>query len=228
MRSEEWRRYARLYSRILEPFLIPLRREIVHVCRSAGIQSVLDIGCGTGAQCAALRKAGLNSKGLDISSSMVGAAGTRFGNNELIRGDARCLPFADQSEDAVVLCLMLHSIPQADRLKVLQEACRVGRIVVLADYRNAERNLDGPAVLLVRCVEYLAGREHRALCRDFYKRNAVEGIVALLREGLPEQQSRERIHTTTGQGGPRSFDGLLLRRPTLGGAASLIVWKSNR
>lgn len=226
MRPDAGCRYGKFYKQILEFFLTPLRRQIVEVCRGTGSRSVLDIGYGT--PCAALRKAGLSCKGFDISSFLMDANGTRLCHNELMSGDVCCLPFAEQSQDAVILCLVLHSIPLAARLKVLQEACRVGRIVVLVDYRNAERNLDGPAVLLVRYLEYLTGKEQRTLCRDFYRRNAIEGVVAMLREGTAEHQSRERLRKTTGQGGPGSFDGLLLRRPTLGGAASLIVWQPNR
>jgi SAM-dependent methyltransferase len=95
----------------------------------------------------------------------------------LLRADARALPFADGSFDAVVLSLALHEMPEAAGNAALAEALRVAPRVLLADYRLAERNLDLPAALFVHLPERLAGAEHYRNFRGFMARGGVEGLA---------------------------------------------------
>lgn len=61
---------------------------------------VLDVGCGPGRHTQALRRLGVAAVGIDIALPFLVAAGA----GEWVRSDARALPFADASFDAVV-CL---------------------------------------------------------------------------------------------------------------------------
>ena len=60
-----------------------------------------------------------------------------------LRGDARALPFTDQSADSVSLFFVLHHIPQADRERVLLEIDRVlkigGRFILVEDTSEKEQ-----------------------------------------------------------------------------------------
>ncbi|HMC39959.1 MAG TPA: methyltransferase domain-containing protein [Acidimicrobiales bacterium] len=62
---------------------------------------VLDVGCGPGRHSHALRQAGIDVVGLDISQSFLRLAGP----GEWVRADARALPFVQESFDAAItLC----------------------------------------------------------------------------------------------------------------------------
>jgi SAM-dependent methyltransferase len=62
---------------------------------------VLDVGCGPGRHCHALRRHGVETVGLDVSSAFLAAAG----EGSWVRGDARRLPFGKGAFDAAIsLC----------------------------------------------------------------------------------------------------------------------------
>ena len=217
---DEYRSLARWYDLVLTPFLHSLRADVARSCRDFELRSVVDVGCGTGAQCLRLQKSGLRCFGVDPSPAMRAVAGEKL--NTLIAADACRLPLADQCCDAALLSLVLHTMPPEARLPALREACRVGRHVLVIDFRNPERNLDTPAALLVRAVERLMEGGHYACYRNFMKQRAVEGLIEQLRHG-PEQPG-----SAGEQGAPAPEGEVILRRPVLGGAASLLIWRSRR
>jgi ubiquinone/menaquinone biosynthesis C-methylase UbiE len=55
----------------------------------------LDIGCGLGAEAAALSKAGFRAVGVDISSVALERASAAHHEVSFVEADVRCLPFAD-------------------------------------------------------------------------------------------------------------------------------------
>lgn len=70
---------------------------------------VVDIGCGSGAMSRELEQPGRTVIGLDLSSSELTAAAARS-SGPWVQADARALPFADNSVDAVVSALGLPVI----------------------------------------------------------------------------------------------------------------------
>jgi SAM-dependent methyltransferase len=84
---------------------------------------LLDIGCGTGAQTVAFRKAGWEVTGVDASEDMLRRAEDR--GLEVVHADATALPFDDASFDAVV-SLWTHTDID-DFAGVVREAGRVLR-----------------------------------------------------------------------------------------------------
>ncbi|MBD0270373.1 MAG: methyltransferase domain-containing protein [Acetobacteraceae bacterium] len=89
----------------------------------------LDVGCGTGALAAAVagRCAPRRLAGIDPSAGFLGFARRRLGGAgaELLRADARGLPFADGGFDRVVSGLVLNFVP--DQPRAVAEMARVVR-----------------------------------------------------------------------------------------------------
>lgn len=91
---------------------------------------VLDLGCGTGAMLATLKKRFRGSRviGIDRSPAMLARAKARGGwlsRQALVQADATALPFADHCSGLVFANLLLPWLPQPDPL--FREAGRVLR-----------------------------------------------------------------------------------------------------
>jgi len=178
-------RYAspavRIYRRLIDPLLGPLRPKVVRICVDLGAANVLDIATATGAQCRALGRAGLHATGLDLSEPMIAAARQRGGpNTSYVVGSAYELPFDDGAYDAVLLLLALHEHTESERAVMLREALRVlrsdGRLI-LADFARPRR----PALHIpwraIRMIEATAGTEHSAGFRDYIARGGFDGLI---------------------------------------------------
>jgi len=86
--------------------------------------SVIDIGCGTGANLLAFAEIGLQVTGLDPSPYMLDIAAKNLGNRaDLHRGFAEDLPFDDNSFNYACLVTTLEFVD--DPQKALEEACRI-------------------------------------------------------------------------------------------------------
>lgn len=104
-----------LENRLMINMLEPVRRE-----------TVLDIGCGTGASVRPLLDMGLQVTGLDASPYMLDIASKNLGDQiELYRGFAEDLPFDDNSFNYACLITTLEFVE--DPRKALEEACRVAK-----------------------------------------------------------------------------------------------------
>ncbi|MFF2085105.1 class I SAM-dependent methyltransferase [Nocardia sp. NPDC058176] len=126
------------------------RRDAVDTLRLGGEQKVLDLACGPGNFTRHLSEHLTGDgyvTGLDYSEPMLAKAaadnsGPRVG---YVRGDARTLPFADGTFDAVCCFGALYLIP--DPLTATREMIRVlapgGRIAITTSYRD--NNLFGRA-----------------------------------------------------------------------------------
>lgn len=98
-----------------------------------GVQSVLEVGCGTGHFTRWLHEFGYEVVGLDSSAEMLAEA-RRRDNISYQLGDAHGLPFADRSFDVVTLITTLEFV--ADSAKALREAIRVARHGLLLGVLN--------------------------------------------------------------------------------------------
>lgn len=86
--------------------------------------SVIDIGCGTGANLLAFAEMGLQVTGLDPSPYMLDIAAKNLSNRaDLHRGFAEDLPFDDNSFNYSCLITTLEFVD--DPQKALEETCRI-------------------------------------------------------------------------------------------------------
>lgn len=105
------------------------------VPRSLAGRSVLDAGCGAGAQCAWLADQGADVVGVDLSSRMVERASRRCaGRGTFLVADlAEPLPLEDRSLDGVTCSLALHYLADwTVPLSSFRAALRSGGWVVIS------------------------------------------------------------------------------------------------
>lgn len=99
-------------------------RLILDMLKPVKGETLLDIGCGTGAFFTPFLEKGLAVTGIDPSPYMIDIAAKKIGNRvDLHRGFAEELPFEDNSFNLACLILTLEFTD--DPHKALQEACRV-------------------------------------------------------------------------------------------------------
>lgn len=107
-----------------------------------GNSSLLDVGCAKGFMLHDLNQLipGMKLAGLDISSYAIENAIEGMKKN-LVIGDARALPFDDDSFDIVISINTVHNLEIDDCIKALKEIERVSRrgaFVTCDAYRNDE------------------------------------------------------------------------------------------
>ncbi len=123
-------------------------REIVrHAARElnlSGNESILDVGCGTGALCSVLHEAGFSVTGVDPAQNMLAVAKRQPENEDIrfLQADAlEQLPFADKSFDLSIASYVAHGLQKRERMKLYAEMRRITKEkVILFDY-NQNRSL---------------------------------------------------------------------------------------
>jgi SAM-dependent methyltransferase len=106
--------------RWIEPFLVPLRDD--------GVQTILELGCGTGNDAARLADQGYAVTAVDFSGEAIKRARSRFGSRVgfLVADMASPLPFRAGGFDAVMSNVALHMFPDGVTRSIFSE---IGRVV---------------------------------------------------------------------------------------------------
>jgi len=133
---------------------LPLERSALEAALRLGRpqehERVLDVATGTAALLVALAACAQrpsHAVGVDVSPGMLAAAGALPAGYELKAGDARALPFGDDSFDLVFAVYLLHLLGRDDRRQVAGEMARVlrpgGRAVTVTmwDSRPGKRRV---------------------------------------------------------------------------------------
>ena len=121
----------------------------------ADFESVLDLGCGTGALCAALKEEGLEVTGSDLSKRMLEIAKKKNPGINFVLSDAtRGLDFQDKTFDIVTASYVAHGMVAKERQRLYREMGRLAKeYVIIYDY-NEKRSP------LTSFVEYLEGGDY--------------------------------------------------------------------
>lgn len=110
----------------------------------AEIQTVLDIGTGTGLFAEAFSQRGKQVTGVDVNPEMLAVANHYVPDGIFQPAPAEALPFPDASFDLAFMGLVLHETD--DLLKALQEAYRVTRLrLAVLEWPYAEQEF-GPGL----------------------------------------------------------------------------------
>lgn len=179
--QDEYSRIASFYDHIVGPLILPVRKEVCRLALQQGFRKVIDICCGTGAQCIMLRRLGFTVAGIDLSPAMLEMARQRsLGQIPLLAADAAFLPFPDGSFDCAILCFALHEKGEASRHRIVAEAKRVltpnGRIMIV-DFETPRGLLSRTAAGFVHLIERSAGRRHYWNFLSYMRAGALQGLL---------------------------------------------------
>lgn len=106
--------------------------------------SVIDIGCGTGALVKVLAQQGLEVTGIDSAQKMLDIATRKVNDNKVNLLEASIvepLPFSDKSFDLSIASYVAHGLSPEDRVLMYREMVRITKdYVIIYDY-NANRSI---------------------------------------------------------------------------------------
>lgn len=200
MEIDEYRRYAGVYDRILEPMNRGLRVLGLRMVEPFEPIKVLDVGCGTGTFLELFQNAGTELYGIDTSPSMLEIARDRLGEEaQLHLEDATQMPFEDQSFDLVLSMLVLHEMDQDTRLLTIAEMKRVlkndGQLLLIDFHPGQARFFKGWLTKLVILMsEIAAGRRHYRNYRHFI---SIGGLPALIESSKLSIESQKVVGGNT-------------------------------
>ncbi len=119
--------------------------------------TILDVGCGTGALCSVLKENGLSVTGIDPAEKMLKIARNKSGNAgiQFMKADAlEKLPFKNGDFDVVIASYVAHGLQPDERKRMYAEMSRVAdKLVIIYDY-NEQRSV------LTSIVEWLEGGDY--------------------------------------------------------------------
>jgi SAM-dependent methyltransferase len=152
--------------------------------------TLLDVGCGGGDMAAVLgrwaRQRGFAPRvlGVDATDGIVEQARARVGGEvELLAGDVRELPLADDAADVAVCSLLLHHLEPDDAVQALGELGRVAsRGVVVNDLVRTPLGLAGAHVVARLARSPITRHDAVVSVRRAYTRDELLALVG--RAGL--------------------------------------------
>ena len=174
-------RCARLYDPFFGLFLKPVYRAALDMVRKYHCTRILDMGCGTGAQCTLLGIHGFTVVGIDRSEKMLDVARSKdIGNATYLLSDASRTHLPDNYFDCAILSFVIHTNTPAEMESILAEARRVVKpegMYILADYGIPSTRKEKLASRIVGAIECFTIEEHKKNYLDYMKRGGIPAIV---------------------------------------------------
>ena len=131
-----WRRWARVYDRLIKLFFLPLggekrnRQGFVDFVQPQPGEQILDVCCGTGTLTSLMApRVGASGRiiGVDLSAAMMAVAREKAAALPVTfeRASSDDLPFADSTFDKSFVSIGLHELPPTVRRHSLREVYRI-------------------------------------------------------------------------------------------------------
>ena len=175
--------YGWFYHKLFDRELASAREVVVDLVTERS--SVLDIACGTGQLCFALRaKKNCRVVGIDLSLRQLRFAEKSNSSDEItfIHMDAtNLIGIEDHSFDYVTMLFLMHELTGEQQVRVLMEAFRVAdKIIIIDSVVPLPKNFSGRGI---RFVEATFGRDHNRNFKNFLANGGINGILE--HSGLP-------------------------------------------
>jgi ubiquinone/menaquinone biosynthesis C-methylase UbiE len=126
-------------------------------------ETLLDVGCGTGALCSVLTVKGLAVTGIDPAGNMLKVAKSKPENKNIRFIQASVLeqlPFADKSFDISIASYVAHGLQKNERKQMYVEMSRVTKEkVIIYDYNQSR-------ALLTTFIEWLEQGDYFRFIKD--------------------------------------------------------------
>jgi ubiquinone/menaquinone biosynthesis C-methylase UbiE len=111
-----------------EARVLELLRQRIAARADASRFKILDLGVGGGRTTLHFSRLDADYLGVDYSAEMIAACQRRFPQSEFAVGDARSLPFEDNTFDFILFSFNgIDYVSHSDRLQILQEIHRIGK-----------------------------------------------------------------------------------------------------
>lgn len=148
--------YGLFYNRQKKHYNIVLDK-IKNTLDLSKYNSIIDIGCGTGALCSVLNNKGLKVTGIDASLNMLNIGQKKKENNSITFIEGSILnktPYEDDTFDISIACHVTHGINKHERKKMYIEMKRITKeLIIIYDY-NEKRNI------FVSIIEWFEGGDY--------------------------------------------------------------------
>lgn len=129
----------------------------------SSFETIIDVGCGTGALCSALNEKGLTVTGIDPAEQMLKIAISKLEDKPIkfVQADVlEGLSFDDKTFDVAIASYVAHGLRAEERKNMYAEMSRVAKhLVIIYDY-NKKRSL------LTTIVEWLEGGDYFHFIRN--------------------------------------------------------------
>lgn len=169
--------YGAIYHRLFDPQLAEARQVTIdHIAEGS---SVLDIGCGTGLLCFALKEQKhCRVVGLDLSRRMLEFArkSNPFQDVTFVHEDATDLSaFGDHSFDYATMLMIMHELSRSQQIRVLTETLRVAnKCIIIDSVVPLPKNAGG---IGIRIVEATFGHDHNPNFKAFLANGGIRGML---------------------------------------------------
>jgi len=168
---------------IYDKFIAPNQDRIFGVIASIikPNSTVVDVGCGTCRLPFFLSDKCLHVTGIDLSSKNIKVANSKlkkgsYKNVELFHGDAT--QFANKLKrkyDYATVTFVLHEMPPAERIKLLEVMKTIADKVIIGDYvAPMPQSVNGK---ITQVVEFLAGKDHYNNFKNYEKNGGVHYLL---------------------------------------------------
>jgi ubiquinone/menaquinone biosynthesis C-methylase UbiE len=192
--KDQYRNTAKWYDGIIGPMTIGLRNIGLKMYPVQEGMTVLDIGCGTGAQLRLYQKRNCRVYGIDVSPAMIEVAGNKLGSEAHIHiGSATDMEFGDDQFDLVSCVMALHEMPPQVREDVLKEAKRVlkseGRMLLIDFHPGPINKFKGVfSKVIITLAEMIAGGEHYKNYRHYIGNGGLPRLIDSLGFHIEDQK----------------------------------------
>jgi len=188
---QEYQYSARIYDRLLSPFISPIRRRVLALVKKHKYSTVLDVCCGTGDQLKLLKAHGFNGEGVDLSDAMLKVARKGEFQADCMKQDAAEMGYGDAKFDLVMTAFALHEKEHTSARKIIEEMVRVtkeGGDILIVDYELSEKT-SLFSKWMIYFIEWFAGGEHYRNFRSYIQK----GGLPVLLSGI-ELSEKERYY----------------------------------